>query len=379
MTINPTDLAAMLDVMSQALRTMPQLASHPAAQAIAAAVPVVEHQRTLGEWLDVHEQQLQARGYKAATIKNRTANLRHVRRLWGARPIGALKPHDVAMALKTFGPDRSSTAQRVLAELRDAYTEAIANGWTESHPAVHIKTPAHKVKRARLTQATWQGMRTLAAAGPQRWVESLLLLAVATGQRKADLAKMRFDHIVTDEAGQKYLRVEQQKEAGKGYGARVEIPLALRLDATGLTLAEVIEHCRASAKPGPTLLRKAGGGPIEESSLSARFHEHIVAVLGERAHREREWPSLHECRSLSARLYRDQGVDVQTLLGHKDADMTAVYTDDRGLSSKAREGGRVAAPHPPSATRPAASGLFYARRFHDHHRNPTAARQGPPG
>jgi integrase len=44
---------------------------------------------------------------------------------------------------------------------------------------------------------------------------SLLLLALVTGQRRADLAKMRFSDIVVDEAGAQYLRVEQQKEAGK--------------------------------------------------------------------------------------------------------------------------------------------------------------------
>jgi integrase len=183
-------------------------------------------------------------------------------------------------------------------------------------------------------------MRTLAQASPQRWVESMLLLALVTGQRRADLAAMRFDHIVTGEDGQQALRVEQQKQAGKGYGARVEIPLTLRLDAIGMSVGDVIEHCRASAKPGPTLLRKAGGGAIEQSSLSARFHEHIVAVLGDKAHQLHEWPSLHEVRSLSARLVHAQGVDVQTLLGHKNAEMTDLYRDDRGLS--AHEWKRVA-------------------------------------
>jgi integrase len=55
-------------------------------------------------------------------------------------------------------------------------------------------------------------------------------------------------------------------------------------------------------------------------------------VLGDGAHRQYEWPSLHEVRSLSARLYHAQGIDVQTLLGHKHAEMTEVYKDDRGLS-----------------------------------------------
>lgn len=43
--------------------------------------------------------------------------------------------------------------------------------------------------------------------------------------------------------------------------------------------------------------------------------------------------ALHECRSLSERLYREQGIDTKTLLGHKHQSMTDAYNDDRGLSA----------------------------------------------
>jgi integrase len=135
-----------------------------------------------------------------------------------------------------------------------------------------------------------------------------------------------------------YLRVEQQKQAGKGYGARVEIPLALRLDAIGMTLGEVIDRCRACGKPGPTFLRQANGKAIEVSSLSARFLECYRAVMGEADPGAKVRPSLHEVRSLSARCYIEQGMapaTVQTLLGHSDMEMTELYLNDRGLSSRA--------------------------------------------
>lgn len=344
MTINANELADMLQLLAQAVRLVPSLQANPAAQAVMAAMPQVVSApvpgpdlRTLNEWIVVYEGLLRERGYKANTIKNRMATLAHVKRLWGAIAVRALRPHQVASALKQFLPKRSSTACRVLSELRDVYTEAIANDWADTNPAKDIKMPVHKVMRARLPFTVWQSMLTLAQTGPQRWLPSLLLLGIATGQRRADLAKMRFDDVVTDESGEQFLRVEQQKEAGKGYGARVEIPLALRLDCIGMTVGEVIEHCRKSAKPGPTLLRKAGGGAIEESSLSARFHECIVSVLGEGAYETFKWPSLHEMRSLASRMYRDQGLtmkQVQTLLGHKNEEMTEEYVDDRGLSAK---------------------------------------------
>lgn len=343
MSLSTAELEQLLSLALAALRAnagqpvqpvQPVAASAPS-QAPAAAAPAAGLP-TLGQWLDIHLEQLREKGYKAQTIKNRTSNIAHVRQLWGGRPIAAIKPHEIASALRKFDPKHSSKAGRVLAEVRDAYTEAIANGWADVNPAAAIKAPAHKVMRARLKWEVWQAMRGLAKTGPQKWVESLLLLALATGQRRGDLAKMRFSDIVTTDDGQQCLRIEQQKEAGKGYGARVEIPLSLYMACIEMTLGEVIEHCRTIGKPGPTLLRQAGGGAIEMPSLSARFHQCIVAVEGDGAYRQYEWPSLHEVRSLCGRTLIEEGLapaQVQSLLGHKHAEMTAAYLDDRGLSA----------------------------------------------
>lgn len=322
--MTPAELAQALDLMAHALRLMPA-GQAPSIQP-ASAVP----SRTLAAWLDIHEAQVLAKGYKIQTIRNRSANLRHVRRLWGDRQIEALRAHEIIARIRSeFLPGMASTAQRVLAELRDAYNEAIANDWATTNPAAHVKLPSSRVKRKRLALDTWIKIRDLARASRQSWLESLLLLALATGQRRGDLVKMRFSDVVDG-----HLRVEQAKQSGKGYGARVAIPLTLRLDAIGMTLGDVIEHCRASAAPGETMLRKVSGAALEESSLSIRFAECIRAVCPGSAYGLDEWPSLHEVRSLSARVYRAQGIDVQTLLGHKHAEMTALYEDDRGLSAK---------------------------------------------
>ncbi|CND85552.1 integrase [Yersinia nurmii] len=46
---------------------------------------------------------------------------------------------------------------------------------------------------------------------------------------------------------------------------------------------------------------------------------------------ERGYPTYFpEQRSLAERLYREQGVDTKTLLGHKNQAMTDKYNDDRG-------------------------------------------------
>lgn len=96
--------------------------------------------------------------------------------------------------------------------------------------------------------------------------------------------------------------------------------------------AEAIAACRDYARPGEHLLRKSTGGPLVVASLSARFEDAREGALGMHSGTGAP-PSLHECRSLSERLYRRQGIDTRTLLGHKHQAMTDVYNDDRGLTA----------------------------------------------
>ena len=193
---------------------------------------------------------------------------------------------------------------------------------------LNTRRPLCKVKRKRLSLETWDDMCEAALVHRQAWVLPMLLLALTTGQRRADLAKMRFSDVWDG-----HLHIEQQKKAGKGYGARVALPLTLRLDEIGLTLADVIAICRRYGPMGQTLLRRNDGKPIELSSLSTRFNEVIRGCCGTRAYGDHEWPSLHEVRSLAERLYRKQGIATQHLLGHKSQDMTDKYNDDRGLTA----------------------------------------------
>lgn len=289
---------------------------------------------SLRDWLNSYTINLKAQGFKDQTIRNRLVLLRHIDTMFGGEPLKTLTPIKISSALRERFPDKTSTALRVLHELKSVYAEAMANDLADRNPAALVKGFKHSVQRTRLTLETWLDIYYLSKEHRQKWIRCLLLLALMTGQRRGDLAKMKFSDIVTV-GKREYLRVEQQKEAGKGYGARVEIPLNLKLNKLGVTLGMVIELCKKTGKPGATLLRKANGDPIEVSSLSARFAELCETVYATREEDPgpRRRPSLHEVRSLAARLFYKEGVDVQSLLGHKHAEMTSVYLDDRGLSA----------------------------------------------
>ncbi|MCM1513199.1 MAG: tyrosine-type recombinase/integrase, partial [Oxalobacter formigenes] len=121
-----------------------------------------------------------------------------------------------------------------------------------------------------------------------------------------------------------HLFIEQQKT-----GERVALPLKLRLQSVGVSLGQVIRSCRDYAIPGKTLLRKDNGQPLCANYMTARFRNLFVRVLKRADSGYR--PTLHECRSLSERLYREQGINTQILLGHRNQAMTDKYNDDRGL------------------------------------------------
>lgn len=203
-------------------------------------------------------------------------------------------------------------------ETKDVFAEAVNYGWLDRNPASPIKAPPVRIQRKRLTLDAWWSILGFAIKNMPPWVPRMLALALVTGQRRSDLVKMRFSDVWDG-----HLHIEQAKT-----GARLALPLALRLDVAGLTLSDVIEDCRRYAVGDEFMLRKHDGHQLGDASLSARFEYAREHAIPESDHP----PSLHECRSLSERLYRKQGLNTMVLLGHKRQEMTDLYNDDRGLT-----------------------------------------------
>lgn len=267
--------------------------------------------------------------FRAQTVRNKRATFNHICKLWGDQNLEDLKPMQITAVLKNIASSNPTKAQRILAELKSIYAEAMANQLVDVNPALHVKNIKYKVKRKRLEFETWKLMARYARRNKEPWVYYMLLLALVTGQRRADLAKLKFSDVNNG-----YLHIEQQKQAGKGYGARIAIPLDLKLNGLRLSLGDIVSRCKNYEPKGDYLLRSNRGTPLELSSLSIHFRACLRAVLSSDAYAPGESPSLHEVRSLSARQYKKQGIDTQTLLGHKNADMTSLYEDDRGLTAK---------------------------------------------
>jgi integrase len=250
-------------------------------------------------------------------------SIAHLLRGLGDMQMRSIKPVHVQQAMTRIIDNGSPcAAKRFLCHAKDLFAEAIYAGIITSNPAEHVRRPSYHVARSRLSFEVWRGMLDTAEKSSVRWIAPMLLLALVTAQRRGDLVKMRFSDVWDD-----CLHIEQQKTS-----ARIALPLALRLDVIGLSVGDVIERCRGYARGNKFMLRTAGGKNVVSNCLSTRFREVLVISLGGRWNRPGTPPTLHECRSLSERLYREQGIDTQTLLGHKTQRMTDIYNDDRGLN-----------------------------------------------
>lgn len=293
--------------------------------------------RSVGDAIDQLERGLPARDLSAAYVKLQKVHGRAVREAIGDQKLKAV--------------DTLTVMEKLLAPLRDAgklnmaqarrhycielFRLAEAEGWIPrgSNPAEITRLPRPKVKRARLTWDEFQVIYAKALEDTHSpWIARSMELAIVTGQRREDLGTALFHYRPNARCYVKdrMLWVHQQKS-----GNRVRIPLELRLNVLGLSVDDIIRRCRDQVVSHYLLhnLRNHGrakaGSAVYLDSLSRGFAR-IRDLTDLRWPEGLLPPSLHEIRSLSARLYTSQGVNAQQLLGHKNAAMTEVYQDVRG-------------------------------------------------
>jgi integrase len=279
----------------------------------------------LGKWVQRYLEIASLRDLKPSTLAEKRRCALLLRDSIGkGKKLGKVRAAHVARAARAVWETGEKTkARRVLSVARDLFGEAVANGRLDANPARHVKALPVKVRRSRLSLPDWQRTQAALIEEACPWRRSFALLALVTGQRRSDLVRMRFADVWDN-----HLHVVQAKT-----GERIALPLALRLHAIGVSLGEVIRQCRAVGVPGDALLRKSTGATISGASLTRAWATAYRGVSGDMPP-GRDAPSLAEIRSLSARLYCGEGIDAQILLGHRKAATTALYLDDRGLTTE---------------------------------------------
>lgn len=282
---------------------------------------------TWADWCDEFEKLLAERESTANTRRTRKSQLNRLRSCFAAdMACGRIDTKDCARVideLKEAGKLRTAQAFRTF--LIDCFDRMIAKGWRTDkvNPAGFLDEVRVKVKRARLTLDVF--MR-LYEATSIRWLKNTMALMLISGQDRDSCAKAQFTDIRDG---------SWWNERAKT-GARIILPLELRLDAFAMSLEDVVRQCRSTGIVSRHLIHQTERA--KGATLGKKMHvDKITRVFtAELAKLGLDWgdkdaPTLYEVRSLSARLYKaEKRVNPQELLGHKDPRTTAIYTDGRG-------------------------------------------------
>lgn len=262
--------------------------------------------------------------YKMSTLYNVKSCQKIIRDSLGHIRCSDLTTKQVAEMLESL-KDRGThrMAQAVRSRLTVVCTKGVALGWMQTNPVGVTEKVRVKVRRRRLTLETFLA---ILAKAPEvnDWLEMAMLLAIVTGQDRSTIARWERSAIQGD-----VIIASRSKT-----NVKIAIPLALRLDAVGMSVADVVARCKATGIVSRYLLhqlRTVGtakrGTHLRIGSLTNSFAE-ARALAGIDAE---DAPTFHEIRSLCKRLYMEQGgVDTQALLGHMSAATAAIYANSRG-------------------------------------------------
>lgn len=280
---------------------------------------------TWGDWMDEFEKLLAKRKLADNTRRTYSSLLTKARAL--AAPDAAFSSVTtkvIAQALTTLEEaGKARQAQQFRGFMKDCFNDAIGEGWTKENPALVVRPIDVEVKRSRLQldvfMAVYEAEQTI-------WAKNCYALALVSGQDRDSCSNATFKAI-HDGAWWN----ERSKT-----GARIVLPMELRLNCFGMSLDDVVRQCRSTGVLSHYLIHQTksygnsrAGSQIWINTITRHF-TNTLASLG-LAFDGKEPPTFHEIRSLSERLYAAQGnVKTQELLGHKDAKTTAIYHDARG-------------------------------------------------
>lgn len=270
----------------------------------------------------------------ASTLKGKRGYCSRLQERFHGRTLGSITVRDLAALLdEHIQAGHERTAQALRSEMIEVWKTAMAEGWATDNTAALTRPPTPQVQRARLTLEVFLAIyeRTESA-----WLRNAMALAIVTAQRREDIALAQFADV--RDGG---WWVVQGKT-----GSRVFLPLELRLDAVGLTLADVVRQCRATGVVSRYLVHQVQpfgnspvGAAIWKDTISRAFRTELDALGMDWSGKHR--PSFHEIRSLAIRLYAAQGdVRTQDLAAHKDPRTTSVYEDGRGEWVRVKQEGR---------------------------------------
>jgi len=225
-------------------------------------------------------------GKAVATQKNQLRWLQALRRSFGAIPVDAISPHHVAQYRDRRKLKAGVSANRELSLLSHVYNKAREWGLTTAqNPCVGVERVKESPRDYYLDDGVWAALY----AAARQDLKDAMDLAYLTGQRPADVLKMRLSDI-RDGA----LEVQQNK-------TRIKLRILLSNAGQPTGLGQLIERLRS--RPGKVASLYLLARPADGSPLTIFMIQQQMERARERAAEEAKDPLLRE-RILAAQ-FRD--------------------------------------------------------------------------
>lgn len=286
-------------------------------------------------WLIEYESLLPRKGFSEKTIIEKKRYLKIIHKQLGNLLLTEVKPIHLRNIIDGYmQADKSSSAKAMHSLLSDLFNDAIIYGLIDNNPIWPLRYPAQRVKRARLLFDEFCELKDHAKKYYDPYLFNVLMLMLVTAQRPGDILNMgrnTEDYFIKDDylfvhqiKNRKYIIQDGKKRLIKP-GSKIALPLDLKLNIIDTSLKDIIDLCT-----GKDYFIEYKSKKVEYWRVNRDYCHLRDAVFKKEYWKEYNPPSLFEIRSLSERLYRNQGINTQLLLGHKYSSTTDLYNDLRG-------------------------------------------------
>lgn len=283
-------------------------------------------QNTVNEWVSLYLKELDESDYAESTKRMRRHHSKKIVQVFGNRRIDEIKAYEIEDFLNIFIKLGTPTLARETRSIfNELYRKAMMYDSVKNNIMGLIKSYDIPPVRSRLTLREWLKIYDDAKENGPAYLQYAMLLALVAGMRVGDIVKARKGDVWDDHL---HITLDKDRNIAKRenrYCRRIALPIDLRCDAINLSIRDIIEM-----SPYPRYIIHSRR--LSRVSPSNRFRE-----ARDRVYSRDRWkspPSFHEQRSLSERIYRDQGIKTKDLLGHLSDYTTDKYGDGRGREPK---------------------------------------------
>jgi integrase len=288
---------------------------------------------------DFVERHLEGKGRAKSYIDDTRATFaNHVLPRWHGRDIKAITRRDVIELLDAIGDaGKPIAANRTLAAVRKLFNWALQRGIIEASPVTLVEMPGAERKRER-TLSSDEIQTVWAAAGRLGYpFGHFFRMALATGQRREEVAQMRIED--ADEGERIWTLSSEMTKAGRAH----VVPLsALALDI----LNEAKEAARGllakpeDAEPATYVFTTRGDRPISGySKAKARLDRAVATARSEIGLPDLEPWTIHDLRRTVGTGLGKLGISrlvIARVLNHADRTVTGIYDRYEYLDEKRR-------------------------------------------